>query len=804
MRISYNWLREYVDLDMTPPQLADRLTMVGLEVEELTDRYEYLRTVVAARVEDVTAHPGSDKLKVCTVFTGQDRFQVVCGAPNVTAGMISAMALPGTTLPSGQVVNLVDIRGVSSNGMLCSQVELIVGPDAAGIMELPADTALGQGMKSVLGLDDWVIELGITPNRPDCLSLLGVAREVAGIIGRRVRYPKTDVVEGTVETAALTSVTIEDPEHCPRYVVRVIRKVEIGPSPFWLVERLAAAGVRSINNVVDITNYVMLETGQPLHAFDMDLLEENRIVVKLADEGDRFTTLDNVERILGPEMLMICDAGRQVGLAGVMGGLNSEIHDQTENVLLESAYFNPVSIRRTSKNLGLSTEASFRFERGADPLGCAYAAERAISLMAEIAGGEVAGNPIDVNPIAFRPQRIPFSPSACNTFLGTDIGAKRMVGSLAGIEMKITGQGDQLTVEPPSFRVDLEREVDLFEEVARLIGYYQIPATLPAARDEAYMTEPSLLLRSTARDTLEGLGLTEVVNYSFLSEDFPDRLKLAEDSDMRRTVSIINPLSEDQSLLRTTLIPGLLDSLRRNQSFGVGDVWIYEIGTLFFDRRDRELPDERMCIAGLAAGSRNELSVHYKPEPVDFYDIKGVVEDLLEALAVPDLVFSRGARPPYYDPGATAEVRSGDHRLGWIGRLQKPVTRSFNVRDVGGDVYAFELDVAALISVRRTVTRFQPLPRFPFVDRDMAVVLDRDIEADRILKYLRSLEEDHLTDVLLFDCFEGRQVGEAKKSLAFRLRYRAADRTMTDEEVNEIHQRITDGVLAEFKAALRT
>ena len=801
MRVTYNWLRDYVDVDLPPTELADRLTMVGLEVEELSDRYDYLSKVVVAEVSAMEEVPGSKHLKRCTVETGTETLQVVCGAPNVTKGMLSALALVGVELPSGERVAETHIRGVRSTGMLCSEAELLVGPDASGIISLPSTTRPGQGLKEALGLDDWVYEIGTTPNRPDCLCVLGLAREVAGMLGLRLNYPRVEIEEAEVRIEDLTSIEILDPEHCPRYVARVINGVKIGPSPFWMVDRLDAAGVRSINNVVDITNFVLMETGQPLHSFDMDRLAEHRIVVKLAREGDRFVTLDKTERILGPEVLMICDAETQVALAGIMGGLNSEIVPQTTNVLLESAYFNPVSIRRTSKRLGLSTEASFRFERGIDPDVCVFAADRASALMADLAGGRIAAGAIDQHPRPIKSVVIPFSPARCNAFLGTEFDRETLIASLTGIELGVSGTDEDLSVEPPTFRVDLTREVDLFEEVARLVGYDKIPVTLPPVRAGMEPIEPSRLVRAEARAILEGLGLNEVITYSFISEGFCDDLRLPPDDERRNVVRILNPLSEEQSLMRTTLAPSLLEVLRRNQSHNVWDVGLFEIGMVYFQKEGQELPDERLTVGGLLAGSREEPSWSLKAETVDFFDLKGLVEELLDGLNVPETVFESRGCPAYYDLSASATVSTGGRVLGWLGRLSGPVARTFNLRGVP---YIFEMDLGSIMLAQKGPRQFTLLPRYPAVERDLAVVLDKEVEAGRICGFIRKLGEEYLTEVFLFDAYEGPQVGEGRKSLAFRLRYRSLDRTLTDEEVNAIHERVTEKVLAAFSAALRS
>ena len=802
MRVSYNWLKDYVNLDgISPASLGDRLTMVGLEVDDLSDRYGYLDTVVAARIESVAPIPESEHLKVCQVDAGGDKFQVVCGAPNAAVGLISALIKPGTELPGGQAVGRSEIRGAVSDGMLASAAELVVGPDASGLIELPPDTPLGRGLKKVLGLDDWTYEIGITPNRPDCLCVLGVAREVAGLLGRPLTYPEVSIRESGTPIGDLTSVRVLSPDYCPRYVARVIRDVKIGPSPFWMVDRLAGVGQRSISNVVDITNFVLFECGQPLHAFDMDQLAENRIVVRTAEEGSRFTTLDNNERIMTSEMLMICDAEKPVGLAGVMGGLNSEITSATRNVLLESAYFDPVNTRRTSKNLGLSTEASFRFERGCDIEGCPWAADRATALMADMADGVVAPGVIDELAQNLQRPRVSFSSSKCNAFLGMEIEPAEMARKLEGIGLPATEAGpDRYDVEIPGFRVDLLREVDLFEEVARLAGYDLVPATLPPVRAPIIPEEPSWTARTRARTILEGLGYSEIINYSFIAENFGDRLGLPPDDGRRHAVRIINPLSEEQTLMRTTLVPCLLDTLGRNQSFAVRDAALYEVGAIYLPREGEELPEERWTVAGLLTGSRHEVSWDRPAQPVDYYDLKGAVEELLEGLGAPEPAFDRQGASSFYSASASARITAGGRLVGELGRISARTMKRFNLND---QAYVFELDLAALLGVNLGTPVFRSLPRFPGVTRDLAVNLSREIEAARVTSFIKGLNEEHLSEVGVFDAFEGDRVGAGRKSLGFRLHYRSPERTLTDEEVNQIHQRIMGRVLEEFSATLQ-
>jgi phenylalanyl-tRNA synthetase beta chain len=596
-------------------------------------------------------------------------------------------------------------------------------------------------------------------------------------------------------------VTVEDPEHCPRYAARVIKDVSIGPSPFWLTDRLTAAGVRPINNIVDVTNFVMLEYGQPLHAFDLDQVAEARIVVKLAESGDRFTTLDGVERVLGPEMLMICDGQRPVGVAGVMGGLNSEIGDRTRNVLLESAYFSPISIRRTARRLGLSTEASYRFERGIDPDKCREAADRAAALMADLAGGRVLAGAIDRHPRPHRPAIIEFRPDKCNQFLGADHSPAEMAQALRAIEIQVDDADEPWRATAPSFRPDLEREVDLFEEVARLMGYDRVPTTLPASRLGPQPLDPTWILRNRVRAALEASGFNEIISYTFIPDGFQDKLGLADDDPKRDAVRILNPLSEEQALMRTSMAHGLLDTLRRNQSHGVTDVALYEIGLIYSPRPGRELPEERLTVGGVLAGSRTPLSWHHKPENVDFYDLKGAVETLLAELDAPRPSFAPAGFPAYYQHGAAASIACGDTVVGWLGRVGAQAAQNYGLRS---EAFLFELDLKRLGAALPGLPVFKPLPRFPSVNRDLSIRLDRDVPAGRVIDFIRDLGEDSLIDVTLFDAYEGEKVRQGQKSLAFRLEYRDENRTLTDEEVNQVHQRIMDRVLPQFSAELQS
>ncbi|MCP4666377.1 MAG: phenylalanine--tRNA ligase subunit beta, partial [Deltaproteobacteria bacterium] len=544
MRLSLNWLRDYVDIEMTPHELGELLTMIGLEVEEMKPLGQSLEDVVAARIEAVTPHPKGDNLFLCQVDTGRGLAPVVCSAPNLEKGAMVPLALPGATLPGGDRIQETRIRGEISQGMLLAEDELGLTDDHSGIMTLPSDATPGTALPSALPLSDWALDIDLTPNRPDCASVIGIAREIAAATGKRLKRPEIDIQERGPAIEKLTSVSIEDPEGCPRYVAGVIQDVELGRSPFWLRYRLFQSGIRSINNIVDVTNYVLLETGQPLHAFDYHRLRENRILVRRAREGETFTTLDGETRKMSDETLMICDGERSVALAGIMGGINSEIFEGTRDVLLESAFFDPVPIRRSSKRLGISTEASYRFERGIDIGGAANALRRAISFIHDLAGGTIARGLIDNYPRTHKPPVIDLGVDRTNRFLGAGLSRDAMCGYLRALEMDVEEvHKDQLRVAPPSFRVDITREADLMEEVARLSGYDHIPVTYPNIRPSEEGDAAELVLGEQVRPILVGLGFSEIITYSFISSDAIDALGGEEKSPLRSFVRILNPLT---------------------------------------------------------------------------------------------------------------------------------------------------------------------------------------------------------------------------------------------------------------------
>ncbi len=801
MIISLEWLRDYIDISLDIEALADRLTMVGLEVEAVHGQSETLSHIVTARVQSVLPHPNADKLRLCEVWDGSTTHRVVCGAPNVATGQVAALALPGAKLPNGMTIQTTQIRGQVSGGMLCSQKELGLGDDASGIWILAPNTPIGARLSTALGLDDVRMELGVTPNRGDCLCHIGIAREVSAICQQPLRHPDCSLVEAGPAVDSLASVTIQDPVGCPRYSARVIEGVRIGPSPDWLKKRLESVGVRSINNIVDVTNYVMMEQGQPLHAFDHDLLRENRIEVRRAVAGEEFTTLDGEKRKLFDDTLLICDGVGPVAIAGIMGGLDSEITENTTRVLIESAYFDPTGIRRSSKKLGLRSESSFRFERGIDPEGTIRALDRAAQLMAQVGGGIIAEGRIDVYPRPHQPSRLTLRVDRANRFLGTKLTGDQMADALRSIQIEVMRvENDRVTVVAPSFRPDLTREVDLQEEIARLVGYDRIPVTLPMSSLDSSPQDPYQRARQTVKDLLQAFGLSEVINYSFIGEHSIRKLNLNAEDPRLQPVRVRNPLSEEQGVMRTTLIPGILQTACRNFDHRNDNLRIFELSKIFLPKQGAPLPDEPHWLAGALTGARFPDPLYGQPEEVDLTDTKGVVESVLACFHLDGIVYRASDIPPYLDPRLSASVFCGQQWLGAFGPVHAQVAAAFDMKQAP---YLFELDFDRLFALRKPHPMYQPLPKYPEVARDMAIVVDASIPVLEPLSFMKELREPLLEQIEVFDIFRHARLGQNKKSLGYRLVYRAADRSLTDEEVNALHSRLTERVLETFHATLR-
>ena len=799
MRVSFEWLREFVPVELTPEVIADRLTMAGLEVEDLVGWGEPYEHIVVGRIVEITPHPGSGRLLVCRVDVGAEILTIVCGAHNIAVGDYVPVARVGSSLPTGPRITAERLAGVVSEGMLCSAAELGFSDTSAGILILSSQASVGESLASHMHLRDVALEVNVTPNRPDCLSLFGIAREIAALAGVPLRSPDTRINEAGESIESMTSVTVEAPELCPRYAARVISRVHVGPSPLWLQRRLLVCGLRPHNNVVDATNYLLLELGHPLHAFDYDRLREGRIVVRVARPGEVCLTLDGMARRLDPSVLVIADAERAVGIAGVMGGQNSEIGDSTTTIMLESAYFQPQSIRRTSKKLALRTEASYRFERGADVEGLIDALDRCAALMARLGGGTVAAGRIDVAAQRFVAAKIPVRVARVNQLLGVDLSSEVIAHYCSQLQLSIAARtSTAIEVKVPSFRRDLAREIDVIEEVGRLHGYQKIPTSLPRVHLEPVPRSPQRQAAHRAIDWLVGAGFTQVVNYSFMNEEDLDRLQLPADDPLRNVVALRNPLSKEAAVLRTTLIPGLLRTIALNLNRDMRDLMLCELSKVFH-RQDEILPLEPQLLTLAVTGKSGGQHWAQPARPLDFYDLIGVLEMITEQLRLQR--FKVAAAPvPYCHPGKSGLITLGDEAIGAVGELHPAVLAAF---DLSQAATIAEIDFDRLIGQGIQPARYRQVPRFPAVTRDLSIVVDAAVEAGRILAFIQDFQPDLIRTVRLFDVYAGKPVPTGKKSLSFTLTYRADDRTLTDEEVNSIQTRVVEQLSQRFDGQLR-
>ena len=790
MKVTYNWLKEFVDFDMNPSDLAEALTMAGLEVVAMEDLGARYAGCLVGRVLEKNKHPNADRLSVCRADVGKEEVTVVCGAPNVAEGQKVPVATVGTKLPDGLVIKQATIRGVASCGMICSEVELGLGEDASGIMVLSDEAKVGAPLAEALGLDDVVFELELTPNRPDCLSVMGVAREIGAITGNPLRTPEIEVVAEGEPIDQWASVEIEDPKACPRYAARVITGVKVGPSPDWMRRRLEAVGLRAINNVVDATNYVLMELGHPLHAFDLNKVVERKIVVRRARDGEQLITLDGELRDLDKEVLVIADPRKAVAIAGVMGGSNTELAGETVDVLLESAYFDPVVVRRGSKKLGLSTEASQRFERGMDWDGNIRAMDRAVQWILRIAGGKAASGVIDVYPKKRKRAVVSLRPERANQILGTGLSGSRMAEMLEALGCKVASKNEMIETEIPSFRPDIEREIDLVEEVARIVGYNNIPNREVGGGSLWVATRTDLRLASRTRAVLTGLGLDEVVTSSLTD---PDRA--SEDA-----VRLANPSGRPMSVLRTDLISGLLEVARWNLNRQAGAVRIFEIGKVFAPGAGPSGTEEEERVAGVLVCEARRDHWHEKKQALDFYDVKGIVEAYLDSMAQAELEVAP-VQDRWYEEGVAGKILLGGKEVGRCGRLHRDVLERF---DFGEAVYGFDVSLSEVLPFFEEVRTFELLARYPAVDRDFAVVVPESLSWGELLGEIRETDTGLIESVEMFDVYRGKPLGEGEKSLAFSVRFRSKERTLSEVEVGALCDRIVERLSERFGARLRS
>lgn len=810
MQVSIKWLKDYIDFLETPEELAEKLTMAGVPVENVLRQDAGLEKVVAGRLEQVEPHRNSDHLRICTVQIGQpEPLTIVTGAANVKVGQIVPVALVGAHLPTGQKISKSKMRGVLSMGMLCSANELAMDTtglsdaQTSGIFILPEDTPMGTSVSSVLGLDDVVLEFELTANRGDCFSVWGLVREIAVLTGNTPRWPTIAVTEDDAHRAAdMVEIGIEAEDLCTRFSARVLTEVKIAPSPAWMQERLAGAGIRAINNVVDVTNFVMLELGQPLHAYDYDEVKGHRLTARRANAGENLHTLDDSARLAKGAELVIADAEKPAGLAGIMGGLETEITEKTVTVILEAAAFDGTSIRRTARSAGLHSEASGRFERGIDETQTLRALNRAAQLLEEMGAARTVQGIVDCYPSPRVPETLFFTAEAINRRLGTNLSGGKMAAILESLGFRLESTDPacyQVTV--PSWRNDVHCWEDLSEEVARIYGFDNIPSTTPRGNIQMARESDHQVFVDAMKKTFCALGLNETVSFAFMHPAMFDRLQVPKDSELRQAIAIMNPLTDEYPLVRTTLLPNLLENAMCNFSRKNEDIRLFEVAPVFFPKGlpVTEEPWEILKAVGLIAGHRQPLGWSQGKEGVDFYDAKGIVEQLLVALSIKNYTVEAGHHFALH-PGKTAAFKKGRETIAVVGEVHPAVAAAFGASKT---MYVFEMDVPTLMKYTNSKFSYQPLPKYPAILRDLAVLVEKSVAAADIERVMEKNGGSHLKDVSLFDVYTGRQVAEGKKSLAFTLHFQSNDKTLTDDEVDEAIGQVVGAVVENFKAELR-
>ena len=799
MKIPLSWLKEYVDFADTVEGLADKLTFAGVEVEGIERLGGGVPGVVVAEVTAIQKHPNADKLTLCKVnYGGPAEMTVVCGAPNAAVGGKYPFAPLGTALPCGITIEKRKVRGVFSEGMLCAEDELGISADHSGLMVLDAKWAPGTPLAEVMGPPETVIEVEITPNRPDCLSLLGIAREVAALYGTKVKLPEATLVESEPAVEKATSVVVEDLNDCPRYTARILRDVQVGPSPDWLKRRLEAAGIRAINNVVDITNYVMLECGQPLHAFDQKLLAEGRIVVRHPKPGEKILTLDGVERALEPQMLVIADARKPMAVAGVMGGEHSGINADTTDVLLESANFRPAAVRATSKKLGMLSDASYRFARGVDPELAEFGSRRAAKLMCELAGAKLLTGVVDVRATPKPPRKVACRPARLAALLGLAASPEEIAGTFAALDLKVRGcSPEAIEVEIPTFREDLAREADLIEEYARL-HLKDLPVVRPMATIVPGADDKPAQAQECLRDVLLGLGLQQTMNYSFLAEGLLDRF---DPHNAPNRVKLANPLTADHTVMRDALLPQMAETIGLNFSRQVAEVAFFETGRVFRMGQD-DLPAEEDHVAVGLSGPVGRTGLD-KVKPVDelemFLWIKGLWEQAASALNLRGAAL-RPADRPWSEPGRGMEIVVDGLAIGWLGLLKAEIAKEWRIHEPVGLLEAAIRPLVKDVEARQALV---PPPSYPSIRRDAALIVAAAVRHEQVLAVARAAAPPELEKIELFDVYQGKSLGEGRKSMAYAFTYRSKTGTLTDEAANGFQEKVNAALKAQLPADIR-
>ncbi len=790
MKIPMSWLNDYTDIaGITPAEYNHALTMTGSKVEGIENAGENLQNVVTGKILEITQHPDADKLVVCQIDVGDKTLQIVTGAPNVKVGQTVPVALDGALLPDGTKIKTGKLRGVESCGMLCSYEELGMTeadfPDAEyGILILEDGLPLGQDIREVFGLNENIVEFEITSNRPDCLSVIGLARETAVTFDRPFRVHAPEVKGCGDDIHNYVSINVEDKEGCLRYCGKIVKNVKIGPSPKWMQDRLKACGIRSINNIVDITNYIMLEYGQPMHAFDLRDLEGAAVNVRRAKSGEMLTTLDDIERTLDESMLMICDGKKPVGVAGVMGGQNSEIKDDTTTILFESATFKAPLVRKTARKLGLRTESSARYEKGLDPENTEPAILRACELVELLGAGEVVDGMIDIRGEIEPENVIPFDAERINKFLGTDISRSFMDKVLLALGFTVNAD----SVIPPSFRKDVEAFADVAEEILRIYGYDKIPSTLMCGETAHSIKTPAQMLEDKVRTLLCATGANEIVTFSFTNPNLFDKLCLSADSPLRNAVTISNPLGEENSIMRTTAIHSMMETLARNKNYKNEAAKLFEVATIYIPTAPDTLPEERKVVClGMYGGC-------------DFFDLKGTVEALFDAIGLSAAKFMPLSDNESFHPGRTASICVGKKEIGVLGQIHPDVCDNY---DMDGEVYVAQINLPDLLTYAKKEKTYTPLPKYPAVNRDLAILVDDTVLAADVEALIRKKAKKLFAGLRLFDVYKGKQIPEGKKSMAYSVTLQSMEKTLTDAEVSETVSEILSALEKDLGATLR-
>ncbi|MGM0410346.1 MAG: phenylalanine--tRNA ligase subunit beta [Bacillota bacterium] len=799
MKVSYNWLKSYIDFPYSPEELSNKLTMAGLEVEEMEYLGEGLEDIIVAEIEEIKNHPNADKLVICIVNTGKEKLQIITGAPNVKEGKKVPVAKSGVTLPNGMKIEESELRGKKSSGMICSEDELaLVDERQDGIMILDDEFKIGNKFVDEYGLDDYIYKLDLTPNYSRCLGMLGIAREIKALLNgeEKVNFPEINLEESEELTNNKINIKIEDEDLCHRYTGRIIKNVKIKESPLWIQKRLKAAGVRPINNIVDITNYVMLEYNQPLHAFDYDVIENNEIIVRRARENEEITTLDGENRELNEDVLLITDPNKAIGMAGVMGGEISEVTEETKNIFLESAFFDPLNIRKTSSEFAIHSDASHRFEREIDKNSVIEASNRAAYLMQEYADGEVLEGIVDKYPIPYKEKTIELEVSRVNRILGLSLADEEIKDMLSRLEfeVEIFKNSGLLKVSIPSYRTDVEQKADLIEEIARMYGYNNILITTPKRKQQGHRTERQNN-KIRLKKILTAAGLDEIKTFSLMDKKEYDKLQIT-DNNLRNWVKIKNPLSKAYEIMRTTLIPGVINVLSNNKRRQLDEMAVFELGRIYENQGKEKRPYEEEMIAG---GSMGANITSWNNSAPDFFYLKGVLDELFERFNIE--VKYEASEKSFLHPGRTAKILNEGEVLGFIGELNYEIIDEYDLQE---DTTIFELSFDKINEKTvKTSNNYQPLPKFPAVNRDLALVVDKDINVSTIKNVIKEPAKKLLEDIQLFDLYEGDQIPEGKKSLAFNLIFRSREKTLTDKEVNSLFEKILESLKKELGAEIR-